>query len=91
MLFLLHVHLTENRYANNPPRVVRKVLNDGFGESAICRCLIIYLTFLVPNTDPDIACHHGGNDGTSAVGIAPSGSQVSFQWAYVRFYSLAVS
>ncbi|KIM45277.1 lytic polysaccharide monooxygenase [Hebeloma cylindrosporum] len=53
-------------YANNPPRVVRKVLNDGF----------------VANTDPDIACHHGGNDGTTAVGTAPSGSQVSFQWAY---------
>lgn len=48
-------------------------------------------SFLVPNTDPDIACHHGGNAGTSAVGIAPSGSQVSFEWAYVRFYSLTVS
>jgi hypothetical protein len=42
---------------------------------------------LVANTDPDIACHHGGNNGTSAIGTTPSGSQVVFEWAYVRFCS----
>lgn len=30
--FFSATSLAENRYANNPPRVVRKVLNDGFGE-----------------------------------------------------------
>ena len=65
-----------------------------FSESAILLLppiLKYYLSFLVSNPDPDIACHHGGNDGTSAFGTAPSGSQVSFEWAYVRFYSLTVS
>jgi hypothetical protein len=64
-----------------------------FSESAILLLppiLKYYLSFLVSNTDPDIACHHGGNEGTSAVGTAPSGSQVSFEWTYVRFYSLTV-
>ncbi|KAF8160838.1 glycosyl hydrolase family 61-domain-containing protein [Crassisporium funariophilum] len=53
-------------YTSTPARVVRKVLNDGF----------------VPDTDPDIACHHGGNDGTAASASAASGTQVVFQWAY---------
>lgn len=38
---------------------------------------------LVSIPDPDIACHHGGNNGTTAIVTAPAGSQVIFQWAYV--------
>ncbi|KAF8973153.1 glycoside hydrolase, partial [Flammula alnicola] len=53
-------------YTDTPPRVVRKVLNDGY----------------ISIPDPDIACHHGGNNGTTAIASAPSGSQVIFQWAY---------
>jgi hypothetical protein len=42
---------------------------------------------LVSITDPDIACHHGGNEGTAAIASAPAGSQVVFQWVYVTFSS----
>ena len=38
---------------------------------------------LVSIPDPDIACHHGGNNGTTVIANAPAGSQVIFQWAYV--------
>lgn len=38
---------------------------------------------LVASTDADLACHHGGNEGTSAVASLPAGSKITFQWAYV--------
>ncbi|KAF8070660.1 glycosyl hydrolase family 61-domain-containing protein [Lyophyllum atratum] len=53
-------------YVNSPPKVVRKVLNDGF----------------VAGTDPDLPCHHGGDDGTGLVAAATAGSQVTFRWSY---------
>ncbi|KAF8813765.1 hypothetical protein BYT27DRAFT_7130798 [Phlegmacium glaucopus] len=54
-------------YATPPPaRVIRKVLSDGY----------------VSSSDPDLACHHGGNNGTPAIASAPSGSPVVFQWSY---------
>uniref|UniRef100_A0A8H7Y7J9 lytic cellulose monooxygenase (C4-dehydrogenating) n=1 Tax=Psilocybe cubensis TaxID=181762 RepID=A0A8H7Y7J9_PSICU len=53
-------------YAITPPRIVRKVLNDGY----------------VSGNDSDLACHHGGDVGTTALANAPSGSQVTFQWEY---------
>lgn len=31
----------------------------------------------------DIACHHGGNEGTLATASAPSGSKIVFDWTYV--------
>ena len=57
-----------------------------FSESAIFPLPLVlkyYLSFLVESTDPDMACHHGGNNGTSVVGTAPSGSQVLFDWTNV--------
>jgi len=53
-------------YTTTSPKVVRKVLNDGF----------------VAGTDPDLPCHHGGNDGTGLVADATAGSQVTFRWSY---------
>ncbi|KAF8894075.1 glycosyl hydrolase family 61-domain-containing protein [Infundibulicybe gibba] len=53
-------------YTTTPPKIVRKVLNDGF----------------VAAGDPDLACHHGGKQGTGAVAEAAAGSQVTFQWSY---------
>ena len=41
-------------------------------------------TLQVGTSDADLACHHLGNDGTDAVAEAPAGSQVVFQWVYVR-------
>ncbi|KJA20756.1 lytic polysaccharide monooxygenase [Hypholoma sublateritium FD-334 SS-4] len=49
-----------------PSRIIRKIPNDGY----------------ISIPDPDIACHHGGNNGTTAIATAPAGSQVVFQWAY---------
>ena len=43
--------------------------------------------YLVASTDVDIACHHGGNEGTSAIANTPAGSKVTFNWAYVGFFS----
>ncbi|CAA7261663.1 unnamed protein product [Cyclocybe aegerita] len=53
-------------YTSGPPKIVRKIGSDG----------------PVSNTDADIACHHGGNDGTAAIASASAGSEVTFQWAY---------
>jgi len=38
---------------------------------------------LVARNDSDLACHHGGNEGTSAIANAPAGSKITFQWTYV--------
>jgi len=40
----------------------------------------------VASTDVDIACHHGGNEGTLATASAPSGSKIAFDWTYVSCY-----
>ncbi|KAF5380590.1 hypothetical protein D9615_004610 [Tricholomella constricta] len=53
-------------YVTTSPKVVRKVLNDGF----------------VAGTDPDLPCHHEGNDGAGLVAEATAGSQVTFRWSY---------
>ncbi|GLB37643.1 putative glycosyl hydrolase family 61 [Lyophyllum shimeji] len=53
-------------YTTAPPKTVRKVLNDGF----------------VSATDPDLPCHHLGNEGTALVADATAGSQVTFRWSY---------
>ncbi|KAF8639584.1 hypothetical protein AX17_001485 [Amanita inopinata Kibby_2008] len=54
-------------YASPPPnRIVRKVLSDGF----------------VAANDPDLACHHGGREGTGATADVPAGAQLTFQWSY---------
>lgn len=73
------------RYNNSPVRVVRKVLSDGFGmfiQQAIYWGRF-YIFCAVAATDVDLGCHHGGNDGTSAVADVAAGSQVTFQWSYV--------
>lgn len=52
-------------------------------------CLEPSLTFSeVAGNDSDLACHHGGNVGTTALASASPGSQVVFQWAYVGYASL---
>ncbi|KAJ2914390.1 hypothetical protein MD484_g6033, partial [Candolleomyces efflorescens] len=53
-------------YNNPSPRVTRKVGSDGF----------------VADTDADLACHHGGDAGTTAIAEAPAGSKIIFNWAY---------
>jgi hypothetical protein len=42
---------------------------------------------VVASTDADIACHHGGNEGTSAIANAPAGSKITFNWAYVGLFT----
>ncbi|TFK23662.1 glycoside hydrolase [Coprinopsis marcescibilis] len=53
-------------YNNPPARVVRKIASDG----------------PVGASEPDLACHHQGNEGTGAIAEAPAGSQITFQWVY---------
>ncbi|KAJ2931220.1 hypothetical protein H1R20_g5796, partial [Candolleomyces eurysporus] len=36
----------------------------------------------VADTDADLACHHGGDAGTTAIAEAPAGSKITFNWAY---------
>ncbi|KAF5325820.1 hypothetical protein D9611_000033 [Ephemerocybe angulata] len=52
---------------NNPvPRATRKVGSDGF----------------VAESDANLACHIGGDAGTSVLAEAPAGSKITFQWVY---------
>jgi len=47
---------------------------------------LLLLPHLVASTDVDIACHHGGNEGTSAIANTPAGSKVTFNWVYVGLF-----
>ncbi|TFK44421.1 glycosyl hydrolase family 61-domain-containing protein [Crucibulum laeve] len=51
-------------YTDTPARIVRKVSSDG----------------PIAPTDADLACGHGGNDGTAALANIQAGSKVTFQW-----------
>ncbi|TEB37410.1 hypothetical protein FA13DRAFT_1726506 [Coprinellus micaceus] len=53
-------------YNNPAPRATRKVGSDGF----------------VADSDADLACHHGGDEGTTVLAEAPAGAKVTFNWAY---------
>ncbi|KAF9524004.1 glycosyl hydrolase family 61-domain-containing protein [Crepidotus variabilis] len=54
-------------YNESPPKIVRKVGSDGYIDA----------------TDADLACHHGGNDGTAAVASSvDAGSKIVFDWVY---------
>ncbi|EAU91503.2 hypothetical protein CC1G_01992 [Coprinopsis cinerea okayama7 len=53
-------------FNNPPPRIVRKIVNDGFVSAG----------------DADLACHHHGDEGTDAIAEVPAGSEVTFEWVY---------
>ena len=62
--------LNPQRYATPVPvRVIRKVPNDGP---------------VMDNSNPDIACNQGGEDGTNRVFDVNAGSDMTFKWNTVR-------
>lgn len=51
------------------------------GEGGLARELNLFSP--VGGGDPDLACNHGGKEGTPQVAEAAAGSQITFDWVYV--------
>jgi hypothetical protein len=65
------------------PRLFVKSWTMGSVCSPLPNCRHCSLSNPVGGADADLPCHHGGNDGTSAIANADAGSQVTFRWSYV--------
>jgi hypothetical protein len=48
--------------------------------------LLVFIRSAVADSDADLACHHGGDEGTTVLAEAPAGAKVTFNWAYVSSY-----